>query len=65
MQDFQILIFRLTKEFALQAKISGLVVHDPYHSVSDPARLQLMCEYLKPKRILLVDRDGTLNKKAP
>lgn len=55
----------LLKEFALQAKISGLVVHDPYHSVSDPARLQLMCEYLKPKRILLVDRDGTLNKKAP
>ena len=55
----------LLKEFALQAKISGLVVHDPYHSVSDPARLQLMCEYLKPKRILLGDRDGTLNKKAP
>ena len=55
----------LLKEFALQAKIAGLVVHDSYHSISDPARLQLMCEYLKPKRILLIDRDGTLNKKAP
>jgi len=24
-----------------------------------------MCEYLKPKKILLIDRDGTLNEKAP
>ena len=55
----------LLQKFALQAKIAGLVVHDSYHSISDLARLQLMCEYLKPKRILLIDRDGTMNKKAP
>lgn len=55
----------LLQLFALQSRIAGLVVLDPYHSISDPARLQLMCEYLKPKRILLVDRDGTINKKAP
>ena len=24
-----------------------------------------MCDYLKPKRILLIDRDGTINRKAP
>ena len=55
----------LLQKFALQAKIAGLVVHDSYHSISDLARLQLMSEYLKPKRILLIDRDGTMNKKAP
>ena len=55
----------LLQKYAQQAKIAGLIVHDPYHSISDLARLQLMCEYLKPKRILLIDRDGTMNKKAP
>jgi len=55
----------LLQIFAQQSRIAGLVVLDPYHSISDPARLQLMCEYLKQKRILLIDRDGTINKKAP
>ena len=55
----------LLQKFALQSKIAGLVVRDPYHSISDLNRLQLMCEYLKPKRILMLDRDGTMNKKAP
>ena len=55
----------LLQKFALHSKMTGLVVRDPYHSISDPNRLQLMCEYLKPKRILLIDRDGTMNKKAP
>jgi D-glycero-D-manno-heptose 1,7-bisphosphate phosphatase len=54
----------ILQKYALQAKIAGLVVDDSYHSISDPVRLQLMCEYLKPKRILLIDRDGTINKKA-
>ena len=50
--------------YAAQSKIAGLVVRDPYHSISDPERLALMNEYLKPKRILLIDRDGTINRKA-
>lgn len=55
----------LLQEFAGQSRMAGLIVLDPYHSISDPDRMQLMCEYLKPKRILLIDRDGTINKKAP
>ena len=43
---------------------AGLVVRDPYHSISDPERLALMDEYLKFKKILLIDRDGTINEKA-
>lgn len=53
------------QELASQSSIAGLPVLDPYHSISDPDRLQLMCDYLKPKRILLIDRDGTINVKAP
>ena len=45
-------------------RIAGLVVRDPYHSISDPERLALMGEYLKVKKILLIDRDGTINEKA-
>lgn len=46
-------------------QLAGLVVRDPYHSISDPDRLELMRSYLKPKKILLIDRDGVINQKAP
>lgn len=55
----------LLQRFAQQSKISGLIVHDPYHSISDIDRQKLMCEYLQPKKILLIDRDGTINRKPP
>jgi histidinol-phosphate phosphatase family protein len=45
-------------------QLAGLIVHDPYHSISDPKRLELMCKYLKAKKILLIDRDGTINEKV-
>lgn len=54
----------LIKKLARHSNIAGLVVRDAYHSISDPERLKLSCEYLKPKRILLLDRDGVINKKA-
>lgn len=46
-------------------QLAGLVVRDPYHSISDPDRLELMRSYLKPKKLLLIDRDGMINQKAP
>ena len=46
-------------------QISGLVIKEPYHSISDIDRLELMREYLKPKKIILIDRDGVINVKAP
>lgn len=55
----------LLKKLAQLQRIAGLIVSDPYHSISDPERLILMGEYLRPKRILLIDRDGTINEKAP
>ena len=52
------------QKLAQQQKIAGLVVRDAYHSISDPERLALMSDYLTPKKILLIDRDGTMNEKA-
>jgi len=45
--------------------VVGMVIGDAYHSVSDPDRLKLTEEYLKPKKILMIDRDGVINEKAP
>ena len=46
-------------------QIAGLVIKDPYHSISDIDRLELMRKYLKPKKYILIDRDGIINVKAP
>lgn len=54
----------LIQIYAQQQLLGGLIVRDPYHSISDPQRLMLTCEYLKPKKILLIDRDGTINEKT-
>ena len=40
-------------------------MRDSYHSISDLDRWKKMCDYLLPKKIILIDRDGTINKKAP
>lgn len=45
--------------------VAGMVIGDAYHSISDPDRLKLTEEYLKPKKVLMIDRDGVINKKAP
>jgi histidinol-phosphate phosphatase family protein len=52
------------QSLAASQRLAGLVVRDPYHSISDPERLALMGKYLKVKKILLIDRDGTINEKV-
>tara|TARA_Y100000991_G_scaffold212040_1_gene195466 strand:- start:80 stop:1333 length:1254 start_codon:yes stop_codon:yes gene_type:complete len=52
------------KKISQKHKLSGVVINDQYHSISDPIRLELTKKYLKPKRLILLDRDGTINKKA-
>jgi D-glycero-D-manno-heptose 1,7-bisphosphate phosphatase len=51
--------------FARQEKLAGIVIHDPYHSIGDIERLENTRRYLSPKKIILIDRDGTINRKAP
>ncbi|MEC7788673.1 MAG: HAD-IIIA family hydrolase [Chloroflexota bacterium] len=50
---------------ATQQQLAGLVSRDPYHSIADVDRLQLTRRYLANKRILMIDRDGTINARPP
>jgi len=42
------------------AQVSG-----GYQSISDPDRLELSRQFMSPSRLLLIDRDGTINEKPP
>lgn len=44
-------------------QLNGLEHKDRYYSISDPLRYAETVNFLRPKRILLLDRDGTVNKK--
>jgi len=46
-------------------ELAAFVQKHVYYSVSELERLQIVDAYLTPKKILLVDRDGTINRKAP
>lgn len=53
------------EKLANQQKVAGYLGQDVYHSISDLQRLEKTKEFLKDKKILLIDRDGTINEKAP
>ena len=52
-------------QLVLERQVAGMVGGDAYHSISDPDRWKLTEKYLAPKKILLIDRDGVINHKAP
>lgn len=54
----------IIKKLSLRHKISATVQEDKYYSVSDKDRMKLTEKYLKPKKILLIDRDGVINSKS-
>ena len=56
---------RVLARLAETSSLAGLVYGDRYHSISDPERWKITEEYLRLKRILLIDRDGTLNVRPP
>jgi D-glycero-D-manno-heptose 1,7-bisphosphate phosphatase len=55
--SFSLVLQRLAERSAL----AGMICEDRYQSISDPERWKLAEQYLRIKRILLLDRDGTLN----
>ena len=68
-------IFSLFKKFesdfskileqCAQKKILGAFIQkDFYYSVSDPVRWKITENYLTKKKIILIDRDGVINKKS-
>jgi len=54
----------ILRKMAGKQQISAWVQNDAYHSISDPERWEKMETYLKPKKIILIDRDGVINRKA-
>lgn len=59
--SFSSILRRLSEVRGLAASMC----QDGYHSISDPARWKLAELYLARKRILLIDRDGTINQRPP
>ena len=53
------------RRMAAQQRIGAWVQKDAYHSISDPERWNKAEQYLQAKRIVLIDRDGVINHKAP
>jgi D-glycero-D-manno-heptose 1,7-bisphosphate phosphatase len=56
---------RVLARLALKNQLCGLIQGHPYYSVSDVDRLSVASEFLMEKKILLIDRDGTINRKRP
>jgi histidinol-phosphate phosphatase family protein len=52
------------QKMAINNQINAFVQDDAYYSISDPQRWKLSEKYLKPKKIILIDRDGVINKKS-
>jgi len=59
--SFSDILSKMVKE----KKVSGFIQADAYHSISDPIRLKKMENYLSNTKILLIDRDGTINARRP
>lgn len=45
--------------------LSGFLTDHRYYSVSTPEKLKLAEEFLKPRKVIFLDRDGVINRKAP
>jgi len=59
--EFSKVISSLIKE----GQVNAILNNDVYYSISDPQRLLATERYLKSKKIILLDRDGVINEKAP
>lgn len=46
-------------------ELGAVVLHGRYHSISDPSRLKCTRSYLRKELMLLLDRDGTINRRMP
>jgi len=54
----------ILKRMVSDGSIGAYFLLDEYNSISDPSRWKKTCDYLLNKKIILLDRDGVINKKA-
>ena len=52
------------KRVAEEGEMNAWIQPGKYHSIFDPGRWREPVRYLRNKKIVLVDRDGVINKKA-
>lgn len=45
--------------------LSGFLTDQRYYSIGNLERLKITEEFLRPKKVIFLDRDGVINKKAP
>lgn len=48
-----------------QKQLSGYLTNHKYYSISAPERVKITKKFLSPKKVVFLDRDGVINKKAP
>jgi len=46
-------------------QVAGYLTDHKYYSISDPERVNAAEKFLKPKKVIFLDRDGVINKKPP
>ncbi len=57
-RDFQNILYQVSKLNQL-----SITINDNYQSISDPNRLDKTKDFFHQKKIILIDRDGVINKK--
>jgi histidinol-phosphate phosphatase family protein len=55
---------QILNNLAKSSMVGAVELHTDYYSISDIKRLEICKNFLKPKKILLLDRDGTIHDKA-
>lgn len=48
-----------------ERKLAGFLTDQKYYSISDIKRVNITEKFLKPKKVIFLDRDGVINKKPP
>ena len=64
MDSKNVMFSNILKKISLKRDLNHYLYKGFYYSISDPERYFLTEKFLKHKKILLLDRDGTINKKA-
>lgn len=52
-------------KLVLEKKVAGFLTDHRYYSISKPERLEAAEKFLTDKKVIFLDRDGVINKKAP
>lgn len=56
---------KILPQLVSQKQLAGFQTDHRYYSISTPERVKLTEEFLSPKKVVFLDRDGVINKKPP